>query len=387
MPKILTTLILLAYVGVISGTLSSAFLYSLNYVTSLRVSHPMLIFGLPFYGYIFGLFIKRIPHYINQGVPYIIKEIDNPNEKVSTLTAPFIFISSLGTHLFGGSAGREGVGVLMGASAAHILPKAHPTFKRLRTHLIYAGVAAGFSSMFGTPLAGLVFAFEIHRFKEIRQIDLIISTLLSSFIADRITRYLGPNHHDYTVLLNWDWSLIYQAIIIGIISGVGAVIFFYGMKTFTGLISKTIHSPEWKLFVGGALVSAIIYLTGGYDFSGIGTHMIEHSFIGPMQISDYFLKCLLTVITLSVGFKGGEVTPLFFMGSTLSNSVMSFLNFENYQFNSALGMTAIFGAVTNSPLASTIVACELFGWEIGIFAMISSFVAKFLMNGNSIYRH
>lgn len=387
MPKIFATSILLIYVGVISGTLSSAFLYSLNFVTSLRTSHPLLIFGLPFYGYLFGLFIKRIPHYINQGVPYIVKEIDNPNEKVSTLTAPFIFISSIGTHLFGGSAGREGVGVLMGASAAHILPKTHPTFQKLRTHLIYAGVAAGFSSMFGTPLAGFIFAFEIHRFKEVKQIDLMISTLFSSLLADRITRYLGPNHQDYIVLFGWDWSFIYQAIIIGILSGIGALIFYFGMKLFTQLISKMIHAPEWKLFLGGALVSSIIYGLEGYDFSGIGTHMIERSFTGPMLVSDYFIKCFLTVITLSVGFKGGEVTPLFFMGATFSNSVMSFLNFENYQFTSALGMTAVFGAVTNTSIASSIMACELFGWKIGVFAVISCLIAKLMMNDKTLYRH
>lgn len=136
MSKILKPFVLFLYVGLISGILSSLFLYSLKYVTEVRSSHSSLIFGLPFFGLVFGLLLKRIPHYINQGVPYIIKEIDNEKEKVSTLTAPFIFISSILTHLFGGSAGREGVGILMGASAAHILPKTHPAFKKMRIHLI-----------------------------------------------------------------------------------------------------------------------------------------------------------------------------------------------------------------------------------------------------------
>ena len=386
-PKILKNVILLVYVGVVSGILSSFFLYSLTYVTTLRTNNPILIFGLPFYGLLFGLFLKKIPPYINQGIPYFVKEIDNHDEKVSTLTAPFIFLSSLGTHVFGGSAGREGVGVLMGASAAHILPKTYPTFERMRIHLIYAGVAAGFSSIFGTPLAGLVFAFEIHRFKEVRKYDLFFTTMFSALIADRVTRYLGPAHPEYSVSFNWEVLTLGISCLIGLISGIGALVFYFGMKEFTHQISKAIHSIEWKLFAGGALVSLVIYVFNLYDFAGIGNHIIEKSFFEQMDLSAFFIKCFLTIITLSVGFKGGEVTPLFFMGATLSNSILAFLNFNNYSLNSALGMSALFAAVTNTPIASTIMACELFGWKIGIFAFIACLIAKSMMKNRSIYRH
>lgn len=387
MSKIFKNIILLVFVGLISGLLSSSFLYSLNFVTDLRIAYPYLIFGLPIFGFVSGIFIKRFPHYINQGVPYILQEIDNPDKKVSTLIAPFIFISSLGTHLFGGSAGREGVGILMGASAAHLLTKANPTFQNMRVHLIYAGVAGGFASMFGTPLAGLIFSFELHQFKEIKRVDLLATALLAALIADRVTRYLGPSHPRYGAFFEWDLSLIPTVVLIGLICGIGALIFFYGMKFFTKLISKSFHSLEWKLFAGGLIVSFFVHFTHSYDFVGIGTHMIETSFHSPMHVTDFFLKCLLTIITLSVGFKGGEVTPLFFMGSTLSNSFMSLLNFRNYAFNSALGMVAIFGAVTNTPFASTIMACELFGWEIGIPALGVCLISRLLMKNKNIYRH
>lgn len=387
MSKILRLITLLVFVGLASGLLSSLFLYALHRVTDLRMATPDLIWGLPIFGFLFGLLLRKIPQHINQGVPYILQEIDNTDKKVSTLTAPFIFIASIGTHLFGGSAGREGVGVLMGASAAHVLPKLNASFREMRTHLIYAGVAAGFSSMFGTPLAGLIFAFEIHAFKELKRADLVFSTLASALIADRLTRYLGPNHHRYETFFEWDLSLIPTVVLAGILSGIGALIFYHGMKFFSEMIFKKIRAPEWKMFAGGLSVSLLIFFTGAYDFAGIGTHVLEKSFYTHMQVSDFFLKCLLTIITLSAGFKGGEVTPLFFMGATLSNSIMGLLNFRNYSLTSALGMIAIFSAVTRTPFASTIMACELFGWKIGLLALGVCLISKLFMRGRSIYRH
>jgi H+/Cl- antiporter ClcA len=387
MSQILKLVILSLFVGIMSGALSSAFMHSLNFVTDLRLTHPLLIFGLPFYGFALGLLIKKIPHHINQGVPYIIQEIDNPDKKVSILTAPYIFLTALGTHLFGGSAGREGVGVLMGASIAHVLPTIHPIFKKIRGHLIYTGIAAGFSSIFGTPLAAMVFAFELHKFKEMKKLDLLFSTLFASLIADQVFHFLGPNHQKFEVTFNWDFHTTAASVVTGLVSGAGALLFFYGMKHFTHFISKLIPSIKWKLLTGGALVTSIIFLFDAYDFSGIGTHMIERSFTHPMALSDFFLKWLLTVITIAVGFKGGEVTPLFFMGATLSNSCLSFLNFKNFSLSSALGMTALFGAVTNTPYTSAIMACELFGWKIGLLSLTSCLLAKLLMGNKSFYRH
>jgi H+/Cl- antiporter ClcA len=385
MSKFIKHFFLFLYIGLVSGVLSSLFLYTLQAVTMFRSENPILIFGLPVFGFIFGILLKHIPSYINQGVPYIINEIDNEKEKVSILTAPFIFIASICTHLFGGSAGREGVGVLMGASAAHVLPKAHPTFQQMRTYLIYGGVAAGFASIFGTPLAGIVFAFELHWFKEIKKFDLIFTTVFSAVVAYFVNQYLGPEHVRFTVKISWDFFLIISVILISLISAVGGLIFYFGMKGAHHALAH-IRRPEWKLFIGGFLICSIIWVINGYEYAGISSDLIQKSFVKQMHTQDFIWKCLLTILTLSVGFKGGEVTPLFCMGATLANSVMSKLSLNNYSLNSALGMVSIFAAVTKTPLASSIMACELFGYEIGPMAFLCCFLSSVLTKGKSIYK-
>lgn len=385
MSKFIKHFYLFLYIGLISGILSSLFLYSLQIVTKFRTENPTLIFGLPIFGFFFGILLNHTPSYINQGVPYIINEIDNEKEKVSVLTAPFIFIASICTHLFGGSAGREGVGVLMGASAAHILPKAHPTFLQMRTYLIYGGVAAGFASIFGTPMAGIIFAFELHRFKEIKKYDLMFTTVFSAVVAYFVTEFLGPDHVRFMVKIPWDTSLIFSVLLISLISAVGGLIFYFGMKGAHYAFAR-IKRPEWKLFIGGLLVCTIVWAINGYEYAGISTDLIRKSFSQEMHTQDFILKCLLTILTLSVGFKGGEVTPLFCMGATLANSVMSKLSFNNYSLNSALGMVSIFAAVTKTPLASTIMACELFGYEIAPLAIVCCCLSSALTRGKNIYK-
>jgi H+/Cl- antiporter ClcA len=387
MLKIVKILIIAALVGLVSGLLSSSFLHLLEWVTLTRKSAPFLIWGLPVFGLLFGLCLKKMPHHINQGVPYILQELENDQAKVSPWMTPFIFLSSLMTHLFGGSAGREGVGVIMGASAAHLLPKFHASFLRMRPYLIYSGIAAGFSSIFGTPLAAIIFSFELHAFKHIKRWDLVVCTSLASFIALIIPDLLGPGHQAFIVNFTWDFSLLMYLLLAGLASGVAGQIFYWGLLGYTRFISFLFPRIEWKLLIGGLLISFLVYFANGHDYIGIGTDMIGKSFVSEREPFDFLMKALLTIMTLAIGFKGGEVTPLFFMGATFSNSIASFLKFRNFGLSSALGMVGLFGAVTGTPIASAIMAGELFGAQTGVIALGSCWLARFLMLGRSVYRH
>lgn len=387
MSRILKIITISLFTGLASGLLSSSFLHLLTLVTDLRQAHPALIWGLPFFGLLLGFVIKIIPHHINQGVPHILEEIENDKSKVSVWMIPFIFLSALGTHLFGGSSGREGVGVIMGAAVAHVLPSLEKTFREMKPFLIYAGVAAGFSSIFGTPLTAIAFAFELHRLKDIKKIDLVFCTVIASFVALLVPHYLGPSHANFEIELSLDLTLVPYVLIAGIFSGLGAHLFYWGLKGYGRLVSYLFPHLLFKLFVGGLLVSVLIYFTDSYQYAGIGVDVIVNSFVSPMEIHDFIMKFLLTVMTLAVGFKGGEVTPLFFMGATLSNSVASYFNLRNFALSSSLGMVGLFGAVTATPIASAIMAGELFGWRIGAMSFFSCWIARLIIGKRSVYRH
>lgn len=384
--KIPTLVAISILVGVFSGVLSSLFLYSLSWVTFFRQEHPYLLWGLPLFGLIFALIIKRIPHHIHQGVPYILEELENEKAHVSPWMAPFVFIASLGTHFFGGSAGREGVGVIMGASAAHLIPKMSNSYKEMRPFLVYTGIAAGFSSIFGTPLAAIVFAFELYAFKHIRNIELLMCTIIASFVALIISHFLGPVHQQFEVNFTYDWNIVFYVLIAFLTSGLGGQLFYWGLKGYTKLISYIFPRVELKLMMGGLFISFLVQFTGSYQYIGIGTDVIAQSFISQMSYFDFAMKCLLTVMTISIGFKGGEVTPLFFMGATFSNSMAGIFNLNNFALSSSLGMIGLFGAVTGTPLASAIMGVELFGWKIGILCLVVCLVSRFLMGNRTVYR-
>lgn len=387
MSKILKLSLIALLVGSFSGILSSLFLHSLSAVTELRQSYSYLIWGLPVFGFLFGLWIKRIPHHINQGVPYFLSSLDDHQSPISIWMAPFIFVSSLGTHLFGGSAGREGVGVIMGASIARLTPTLGLSSIELRPHLIYAGIAAGFSSIFGTPLTAIIFAFELHQFKDMKKPELMTTTILASFGGWLITHVLGPHHQAFEVNFVLGNDTLYYVLIASISAGLAAHLFYWGLKYYTQIISKLFPQIEWKLFFGGFLISGIVFLTNSYQYVGIGTDVIAKSFETQMMPFDFFMKCLLTIMTISIGFKGGEVTPLFFMGATFSNSIASLLNLKNFSLSSSLGMVSLFGAVTGTPLASGIMAAELFGWKVGVLSIVCCYLARLIMGKHSIYRH
>lgn len=373
-------------ISLVSGFFSSLFLYSLDWITLFRNQNLFILGGLPLFGFCLGLILYKCPPSINQGIPSLLnKNIKNKN-LISPWTSPFIFLSSLGTHLFGGSAGREGVGILMGVGVSQILPKLNNKFSNSQHYLIYFGIAAGFSSIFGTPIGAVVFTFELFKFKEIKNKFLVIMTVFTSFMAYFVGHLLGPSHQSFSVSFDWNKSLLIYIGLIGFISGTGALIYYWGYQNCEKLLHQMLPKIYLRLPIVGIFISLFVFTTQSYSALGIGTDIISQSFLQKMHFSDFGFKCILTILTLSAGFKGGEATPLFFMGSVLSNYILSIFNFNNFALSSSLGMVSLFGAVTATPLASIFIAYELFGLPIGLFSIIPCFLARKLMGKNSIYK-
>lgn len=345
------------------------------------MASPYLIWGLPVYGLFFAWLIKKVPSHINAGVPYIYKELENEKALVSPWMAPFIFINALLTHFFGGSAGREGVGVIMGASFAHLLPKIN------RHYLIYGGIAAGFSSIFGTPLAAIVFAFELYAFKDVKNKSLVFCTILSALFALMVSHLLKAPHQEFVVSFTWDKELLMYILGTGLLSGVAGHFFYWGLKFYTQGISQVFQRIELRFFIGSLFICFLIFFSDGLPYSGISSELLARSFLEPLQLYDFIMKLILTIMTLSLGFKGGEVTPLFVMGASLSNSILSGLGLSNLALSSALGMVSLFGAVSATPVASAIMGGELFGWQTGILCFFSCQLARLIMGKYSVYKH
>lgn len=366
----------------LSGLSSTLFLYSLKWVTQIREEHLFLLFFLPLFAVMQLHFNIDWASKWNLSVPDVLKSSSAVKKVHEMHSAFFILVSSLGTHLFGGSAGREGVGLIMSAS---LIDRFTNYFSSLinRSVIIKCAIAAGFSSMFGTPLAGAVFALELLGFG----IKEFLFCLASSYGSVLVTHLLRAPHTSYNVQLpHWDSTLIIPLILISLVSGLGARAFYYGLAIMSLTAQKIMKNRYLLTFLSTVLVVLIAYFGNQFHLLGIGVSHIQLSMNESVPISDGLLKILLTVLTIGVGLKGGEVTPLFFIGACLSNSLGSHFGLQPLSVWSALGFVSVFSAATATPLASSLVALELFGPQYFPLALVTCFLSGILMRRKTIYR-
>lgn len=368
MPKNLKTLFSLCCIGIITGGASGLFLYILEKVTNLRNVYIQFIFLLPIFGVLLKKMMRNLPESLSDGIVDILEK-----RKTSPWLAPFIFTSSLGTHLFGGSAGREGVGVLMGTSISQMFRKNDS----LKESLITIGVASGFSAIFGTPLAAVFFALELEKFSNIslkRVYFLVVTSLVAFFTSTLISK-----HTIYPVVnFNWGIDVVLYVVSSSLSVAVAGILFFETMKNLVRL--------NLSVFWISILIVLMIFIFNLQKITGIGLELLQESLVEEQGFQVFFFKFLLTTLTLSVGFKGGEVTPLFIMGSILSTFFAGHLGLTNIGLSGSLGMLGLFGALANAPIAAGIMGLEIFGWEIGLLVFVVSFTGKMALRDRSIYK-
>jgi H+/Cl- antiporter ClcA len=378
------------------GSASAFFLWALDAVTLVRFGKPWLLYLLPVAGLCVGLLYHLYGRSADGGNNLLIDEIHQPGAGVPKRMAPLILIGTLVTHLFGGSAGREGTAVQMGGSIA-------ATFARLLKLdapqvriLLMAGVAAGFGSIFGTPVAGAVFALEVLVVGRI-QYDALIPCFFASLLADWTCRAWGVGHTHYHVDIQAVGSfanpwLMGKVILAAAAFGLAAWLFATLSHRLGDAFRSAIPRPEFRPVVGGILIIGLFFLSGTRDYLGLGVLGNRPDAItlpamfssAEIPASAWAWKLLFTVITLSAGFKGGEVTPLFFIGAALGNSIAIALGAPVDLF-AALGFVAIFGAATNTPLASTFLGMELFGAGNGLYLATACIIAWRCSGSKGIY--
>ncbi len=389
--------------GVVVGSACALFLWSLDTATATRLRHPDLVYLLPLAGMAIGALYLLFGKSVEAGNNLIMEEIHEPGGGVPLRMAPLILIGTVVTHLFGGSAGREGTAVQMGGSLASGCIRLFPQLSRADVRImLMAGVSAGFGGVFGTPVAGTIFALEVLAIGRMN-LAALVPCLIAGIASDQACIAWGIQHTHYHVasqlpagsalhLAPVMLPLLGKVVLAAALFGLTSVLFSECVHGLHQLFKTAIRWPVLRPAAGGMLVIVMMWLLGTRDYLGLGVSSAE-----PGQVSilssfqpggagtwSWLWKLLFTAVTLGSGFKGGEVTPLFFIGAALGNTLALLLGAPVDLF-AALGFLSVFAGATNTPLACTLMGIELFGGEYAVYFAVATFTAYLFSGHSGIY--
>lgn len=375
-----------------TGSASAFFLWALAEVTKLRFENPWLLYLLPLAGVGMGFYYRHHRKELSSGNQVILRSVHKEEGKLPFALAPSILIATCVTHLFGGSAGREGTAVQMGAGLAALFRKLIPEQKASQNLLISCGIAGGFGGVFGTPFAAAMFALEFVRHRIIS--PKILACLATALGANAVSHLWGIEHALFpSVSLDVSFSLLLKLLVLGLCVAVASRLFLKSSH-FAGKVFRARFPHEaLRAAVGGICVIVLVFVVGTRDYLGLGVLAADEGSLTLLRCfspefhapADAWLwKLVFTVVTLSAGFKGGEVTPLFFIGAALGNSLAWFLGAPVDLF-AGIAMISLFASATKTPIASIVMGVELMGWQIAIPLAVITLFATRLSGSKSIF--
>ena len=382
--SLLKWLILGCMIGAIVGTVGSLFAHVLLFVNNLRAEYPMIILGLPLGGLLIVALYRGTKNTGDRGTNTVISSIHS-GVKIPFRMAPLIFISTAITHLFGGSAGREGAALQLGGSIAGKLGHALRMSDKSQRVMVMCGMSAGFSALFGTPLAATVFAMEVVSMG-IMHYSALFPCMSAAIIAHFIARAFRVPPEVFPV----ECAAItpggfFKIMLFAALAGLVSILFCVILHQADHLYSKTIKHPYIRIVVAGVLVVALSFLFGS-EYLGSGMGIIEHIFHHSEAAVPYafLLKMIFTALTLGGGFKGGEIVPSLTIGAAFGSCMAALFGLP-LELVAACGMVGVFCGVTNSPISSLLLAFELFGFSGMPYYLVTIAVSYMISGRYSLY--
>lgn len=360
-------------VGGVIGAAVALFLWSLDRVTDQFWQFPWLLWGLPLLGWLGAILYTRFGGNSSKGTNLILDQIHEPGGGVPLRMAPLILLGTLLTHLGGGSAGREGTAVQMGGGLAGGIAHGLRMRGQDLSRMLMTGIAAGFGAVFGTPLAGTIFAMEVLTQGQIRHAA-TVPCLVAACMGNHVVHSLGIIHTRHTIA-PWanenglDAWLVAKVFLASVVFGLASLLFVRMTHGIQHLLERTVRTSELRPVVAGVTIWILVWLVGSRDYLGLGVNpnpadpggvTLQSCFHadGATPLS-WLWKLVFTAVTAGGGLRGGEVTPLFFMGAALGNATAGVLK-APVGLMAALGFVAVFAGASKTPLACTVMALELF---------------------------
>jgi H+/Cl- antiporter ClcA len=378
-------------IGLLAGIGSAALLWALEWATDWREAYqgwPIVL--LPMGGLLSGWMYHRYGQSVEAGNNLLLEEIHNPKSTIPLRMAPMVLAGTTLSHLLGASVGREGTALQIAASLVDQLTHVVKFQPRDRRTLLMAALSAGFASVFGTPLAGTVFGLEVLSIGTISH-QALFPCLIAAIVGDRFTLLLGLKHTHYphAESLAITPVTLLSAMVAGAIFGLTAMAFAKLTHTLSQSFKTRIANPVLRPAIGGFIVAGIMVaiesLFHTTKYMGLGIPTLVNAFETPLPPWDFATKLGLTALSLGAGFKGGEVTPLFFMGATLGNALSGVLPLS-MPLLAGMGFVAVFGGAANTPIAATLMGIELFGAESGVYMAIACVMSYLFSGQTGIYR-
>ena len=362
-------------IGFASGLLGAAFLFALreaqtfflwSEVASSRGSAPRALFALPFVGLAIVWAYRRCGLSVDAGTNQVVESL-HTSRRASLFLAPLIFFSTAATHAFGGSSGREGAALQLGGCVGLGLGRLFRVKRETMRAAIYSGMAGGFASVFGAPLAATIFALEIGCVGTVYY-PAFLPSLIAATAGASITFRLGFSHFTYSLphFEPTSFFAAFQALALGLLCGAACVFFCTTLRFASRSLTRRFPNDYLRAFFGGLCVAVGAVALGSVAYNGAGFDLIQRALSGEARPWDFALKTLFTAATLGAGFKGGEIVPCLAVGSTFGCWIAPFLGLEP-SFGAALGMISTFCGATNCPLASLALSVELFGADAALF--------------------